>query len=309
MSKKVLVLDGGGARGIIQSRALLVLEEVSGKPIHEIFDLIIGTSIGSIVGGSLASGKISAKDLHKEMLATLPKVFKKKRRFRNIIRKDSLYVKKPLHDAMDSILGADYPMVYCSTKFVGVAINDLTAKPHFFRSWEDVDSHLQLSDIMDRSSAAPVYFGGVNDPEYPAVWLDGGIGLNNNPSAFALLEVSRLGWDKETVEIISLGAGASSRNRKYNSASKDGLMDQVRNYMKNGGYAHSIAERSVSHFVDEVCYTFADNVEYSRIQVEIDEELDIMDGIKFLKKYDYYGLVMATELCNIYTDWKLHEID
>ncbi len=306
--KRVLVLDGGGARGVMQTRALHMLEMLNGKPVCELFDMIIGTSIGSIVGGSLASGKISAKDLHKEMVATLPKVFKKKRRFRNILRNDALFCKKPLHDIMDEILGEDYSINRCVTKFVGVAVNDLTAKPHFFRSWEPVDSHLQLSDIMDRSSAAPVYFGGVKDPDYPAVWLDGGIGLNNNPSAFALLEIARLGWDVEQVQIISLGAGESVRERKYGNASEDGVIRQAKNFLKGGGYAHSLAEKSVAHFVDEVCYNFINNVTYCRIQEIIDQKIDRMDGIKFLQEYDNHGMNLARKLRNAYGDWTCDEI-
>ena len=49
--KVALVLSGGGARGISQVGAIEQLE-LSGIP----FDYVVGTSIGSIVGGLLASG-------------------------------------------------------------------------------------------------------------------------------------------------------------------------------------------------------------------------------------------------------------
>jgi NTE family protein len=49
--KVVLVLSGGGARGSAHVGVLKVLEEY-----HVPVDLIVGTSMGSIVGGLYASG-------------------------------------------------------------------------------------------------------------------------------------------------------------------------------------------------------------------------------------------------------------
>ena len=49
--KLALVLSGGGARGAAEIGALRVLEEL-----HIVPDLIVGTSIGSIVGGLYATG-------------------------------------------------------------------------------------------------------------------------------------------------------------------------------------------------------------------------------------------------------------
>lgn len=58
-----LVLSGGGARGISHVGVLKVLEEAR-VPV----DLIVGTSMGAIVGGLYASG-MSAADLEREVLA------------------------------------------------------------------------------------------------------------------------------------------------------------------------------------------------------------------------------------------------
>jgi NTE family protein len=50
-SKLVLVLSGGGARGIAHIGVIRVLEELHIAP-----DLIVGTSMGSIIGGLYAAG-------------------------------------------------------------------------------------------------------------------------------------------------------------------------------------------------------------------------------------------------------------
>ena len=53
-SVRVLAIDGGGVRGILPSRVLAALEEMTGRPTAELFDLAVGTSIGGIGVLSLA---------------------------------------------------------------------------------------------------------------------------------------------------------------------------------------------------------------------------------------------------------------
>jgi predicted acylesterase/phospholipase RssA len=52
----VLSLDGGGARGLIPLGLLVRFEELYGTPCYEIFDVVFGTSTGSIIGALIASG-------------------------------------------------------------------------------------------------------------------------------------------------------------------------------------------------------------------------------------------------------------
>ncbi len=58
-----LVLSGGGARGLAHVGVLKVLEQAGVRP-----DLIVGTSMGSIIGGLYASG-MRAGDIERELLA------------------------------------------------------------------------------------------------------------------------------------------------------------------------------------------------------------------------------------------------
>ena len=50
---KILSIDGGGIRGIIPAIILAEIEQETGKPIFEMFDLIAGTSTGGILALSL----------------------------------------------------------------------------------------------------------------------------------------------------------------------------------------------------------------------------------------------------------------
>ena len=53
---RILFLDGGGMRGLIQIEILSQLEEQTGRKITELFDWIVGTSTGGIIALALVHG-------------------------------------------------------------------------------------------------------------------------------------------------------------------------------------------------------------------------------------------------------------
>jgi len=52
--RRVLSTDGGGIRGIIPAMVIAHIEKQLGKPAHELFDLMVGTSTGGILALELA---------------------------------------------------------------------------------------------------------------------------------------------------------------------------------------------------------------------------------------------------------------
>ena len=54
---RVLTLDGGGAKGFYTLGVLKEVEALVGTRLHERFDLIFGTSTGSIIAALLCLGK------------------------------------------------------------------------------------------------------------------------------------------------------------------------------------------------------------------------------------------------------------
>ena len=54
---RILFLDGGGIRGLIQIEILMEIERRTGRKITELFDWIVGTSTGGIVALGLVYGK------------------------------------------------------------------------------------------------------------------------------------------------------------------------------------------------------------------------------------------------------------
>lgn len=55
---RILFLDGGGMRGLIQIEVLQQLERRTGRKVIELFDWIVGTSTGGIMALALVYGKL-----------------------------------------------------------------------------------------------------------------------------------------------------------------------------------------------------------------------------------------------------------
>jgi len=83
---RVLAIDGGGIRGIIPALVLARIEELTGKPASELFDLIAGTSTGGIIAlgvnvpaaggaGATARPRWSARELADMYVSEGPRIF------------------------------------------------------------------------------------------------------------------------------------------------------------------------------------------------------------------------------------------
>ena len=76
-SFRILALDGGAARGIYGAQILARLEGSLGAHIKDYFDLIAGTSTGSILAGAAAVG-IPLADIVKLFESEAPRIFRKR---------------------------------------------------------------------------------------------------------------------------------------------------------------------------------------------------------------------------------------
>lgn len=74
---RILSLDGGGAKGFYTLGVLREVEALLGGRLHEHFDLIFGTSTGSIIASLLALGN-EVETIHTLYCENVPKVMKKR---------------------------------------------------------------------------------------------------------------------------------------------------------------------------------------------------------------------------------------
>ncbi|WP_414753444.1 patatin-like phospholipase family protein [Anabaena sp. CCY 9910] len=263
MSFKILSLDGGGIRGVITARILQEVErqiqQQQGKSLHEYFDLIAGTSTGSILTAGIAAKKNSSElvQLYQEQGQQIFPI-ERKERYKKIpsflqplIEAFSLpkYSHQGLINVLKNVLGDTrikdvegpiililaYDTLYRNTTFFTNCHPDLGDR------WYD---DCYLWEICTASAAAPTFFPPyklepVNKEKY-GNWvfphIDGGIAANN-PALAALSLVMRLsqssvssaikqqhnldGINLDDIAILSIGTGQTGEPYSF---------DQVQNW-------------------------------------------------------------------------------
>ena len=217
----ILALDGGGVRGIYPAQMLADIERELQTPVRECFDLIVGTSTGSIIGGAVAVG-IPMEEVVRLFKEKAPRIFRKRRIGAFYFR--SKYSRLPLEQAVRGCV-PDVTLGQISKPLMITASDISTGGVHVFKSryLEDIeapyvrDAQVLLSDAILSSCAAPTFFDPVAVGDL--LLADGGLWANN-PSINALTEAfSKFRKPVEQVHILSIGTGRSmslySRSKRW----------------------------------------------------------------------------------------------
>lgn len=169
----ILSIDGGGIRGVVPARLLQEIEERTGKPISELFDMIGGTSTGAILAAGLTvpddvnpqKPRHSAQELKNFYYTYGPKIFPELR-FKSIrkLSASALYDPKPLEDALAEKLG-DYKMKDSLTHLLIPATDIKNFRPVWImnlKGKKDTSpegwSSMLMKDAVRASTTAPTYF-------------------------------------------------------------------------------------------------------------------------------------------------------
>jgi uncharacterized protein len=75
---RILSLDGGGAKGFYTLGVLREIEGMIGRPLHEHFDLVFGTSTGAIIAALIALGH-RVDEIHSLYKQHVPKIMQRKK--------------------------------------------------------------------------------------------------------------------------------------------------------------------------------------------------------------------------------------
>jgi hypothetical protein len=212
INKRILSIDGGGIRGIIPLTALMALEKQTGKPAYEHFDMVAGTSTGSIIAGGLARGLTASRILELYQEAG-PAVFRRDW----ILWVTSLFSYKyrnaPLYELLKKYLGdttlneSPIDLMLTATR-VSDGFNWYFVKDNAANA--QTTGNLKLTDCITASAAAPTYFEPWDVPTIGAC-VDGGVGIAGNPvyqtcvEAFYYTPVGT--YSPESTVIVSLGTG------------------------------------------------------------------------------------------------------
>ncbi len=203
---KILSLDGGGIKGLYAAKLLAQIEEKTGKPIGEYFDMICGTSTGGLLALGITRG-IPCKEIARFYKEHGPLIFPyenwmmRKWRLFSQVCLGTKYDNDKLKAALKELLG-DYQTMNDANHLMCIPSFNITkGRPSVFKKpfgHYHRDGRFTMMEVGLATSAAPTYL--------PAVaiegdqYVDGGI-FNNNPSMIAYTEAMDhfIGIDKENV--------------------------------------------------------------------------------------------------------------
>lgn len=210
MPFRILSIDGGGIRGIYPAYILKRVQEEFKIDFPKQFDLIIGTSTGSIVAAALAMD-YPIGDVVDFYEQEGQRIFRKQPwSFRGFSR--SQYSKTHLRTLLEGIFG-QRTLSDAKTRLTIPATDLSNGRVHVFKSpYLDEfvrDKNVSIVEAVLASCSAPLYF----DPQIvgPYLLADGGLWANN-PSLVALTEaIGKLRGNLSEVRLFSLGTGLGQK--------------------------------------------------------------------------------------------------
>lgn len=233
--KRLLSLDGGGIRAgltlAILERLERVVEEVEGRPVRlgDWFDLIGGTSTGSILATLLALG-FRVADIRTLYWELGPRIFK--RRLAWVLGLNTKFDARVLAREIDRVLAgrtldsADLRTGLCILmKRLDTGSAWIVANNPRSAFWNDRpdgspggNRHLRLGDLVRASTAAPSYFApepiSLGGGELPGIFIDGALTPHNNPALMMVmmtqLPAYGLGWTARPEELLVVSVGTGS---------------------------------------------------------------------------------------------------
>lgn len=219
---RILSIDGGGVRGIIPAIILASIEQRTGKPISQLFDLIAGTSTGGILALGLTkpdqSGQpeFSAAQLCELYHEEIPNIFGDPRSwwgnllspkyrsfaFQRVLK--NAFTESRLRSALSDVLIPCYDIEH--------------RVPYIFKSQlakQHSECDFPMRDVALAASASPTLFHPVpiqKSSDGRSIYMvDGGV-FANNPSIIAFAEIKSIpAVENDSYFMVSLGTGKSTR--------------------------------------------------------------------------------------------------
>lgn len=225
---RILSICGGGIRGVLAARILVAVEKITGRPLHESFDLIAGVSTGSIIAAGITKkNPLAASDLLDLYLRKGGSIFsqgfwsKVKNLGNNIGPK---YDGIGLRAALREVLGGAQ-LEDAITPMFAPAYAIEKRDPLFFKSWVRGPQPHSLVDVCMASSAGPTYFPPVS--VNGVFYIDGGT-ICNNPAVSAVMEAAMLyRMHARDCVVLSIGTGISESPIPASKASGWGNLQWV----------------------------------------------------------------------------------
>lgn len=235
---KILALDGGGIRGVVTATILQSVQSQLGKPLNQYFDLITGTSTGSILAAGIALG-LTPEYLKGIYQTRGREIFNASWLRKNVIRwlLGSKYSNKGLikvlkeylrHEEFGEITLRQVSQISHAELLI-LAYDTLHRNTTFFTSHCPEENrwfnNMKLWEVCLSSASAPTFFPPYEfkwtDPSDPqkGEWkfphVDGGVSANC-PALAALSYVTNVRKKSiSDITILSIGTGATTKPIEY----------------------------------------------------------------------------------------------
>jgi patatin-like phospholipase/acyl hydrolase len=312
---RILSIDGGGIRGVIPCIILRYIEQTTGRPISELFNLVAGTSTGGIISVGLTRREPNQQNSFTadQMLELYVKYGKDifSDRPRDILSRISAklfgkpYNTKDMEALFERYFG-DAELKDALTAVLVTTYDLERAKPFYFSSRlavNSVNENFKLKEIARSTSAAPTYFKPnllKYDKDKDLAFIDGGV-FANNPSILAYSEAKELwkqelavgssavtegarGFDPEVAPddndlpfyLLSLGTGFTPSSIKGEEVKNYRNKDWFEPLLTNV-FMHSVAE-STHYTMQHLLPDYVDGTKrYQRLDFQIPSEIAEMD--------------------------------
>lgn len=299
---RVLVLDGGGLRGILPCTILDWMETTTGRPIGSLFDLIVGVSTGGLLALALSKEQpLTAKQCIDLYLQRGKDIFSRGLG-REIESVGGLLGPKYSADGLEKVLADTFGDAWLlqkdGPKAAVVAFETTQNLVHVLEPAPD----WPLAALARATSAAPTYFPPYHkaplapSERQPECFVDGGV-ATNTPELLALaLAHGHFGVRPEECLVMSLGTGQYNSPIDWSSAKGWGIAQWAPHladlFMTGAGGAEQAAMQVLApHYV--------------RLQPILTPELVAMDNAEpaHLQKLVSLGTTYTHEQAAVLDGW------
>lgn len=266
---RVLSIDGGGIRGVLPATLIGEIEARSGKPAHELFDLLVGTSIGGITVMGLTvpdsqdprRARYSAKELVDVYAEVAPRIFSAPVRRRVRTGGSLLHEKYPaavLEEVLAEIFG-DAHLAAALAPAMVTAYDTELRRPLMFKSEKakrEGGWNLPMRIVGRAAIAAPTFFEPLlleTDTGERRTCVDGAV-YANNPAMCAYAEALK-SVPREDLFMVSIGTGTPTRPLPYEEVREWGLVHWARPLLDLtfDGTNHAV-DHQLKHLLPPHCY-------------------------------------------------------
>jgi len=288
---RILSLDGGGIRGLITAVWLDRLEQKLGSPLKNHFDLIAGTSTGSILACGVAMGLNAGSivDLYLNNADTIfpgraSRLWSRTQRLLSQGPSAPKYDGKGLEQVLQKIFKKNNKHVLFGALGVKPVLvfsyDTLNRQSIVFKNTKQEHTKIPVYQICKASSSAPAYFPAhvmrMGKADVPLI--DGGV-VANNPTACAIAEAIRINKQKtkavhcEVTDFIvaSFGTGEATRPISIDEAQEWGALEwaiPIIDVLFDGS----------TNAVDYIARQVIDDNKYFRFQCTLEKAYDDMDN-------------------------------